>query len=109
MCIIPSPSRKRGVPIEGVFHMEESIRKRISLSLTTQEYEVIQNRCEQTNLSIADYMRQAALTGEIINYTATSKIMRVIGYLNYCSETTETSSLRQELKEVADQLWQFLK
>lgn len=82
---------------------------RITITLSDEEHQYITAQAKKCGISKASFIREAVLSGQVVNSCPEAQFRSMIAKLYTTAEQVEDTSIRTQLKEGADALWQYLK
>lgn len=83
--------------------------KYTKITLSDDEDQAITLAAQKCNLSKARYIKEMALSGQVVNSLPEAKIRSLIAEMYVLAEQVEDTIIRKQLKEGADSIWQSLK
>ena len=84
-------------------------KKSIKIIVTDEEDQQISAQAQNCGLSKNAYIKQMALTGQIINSMPEAKIRSILAGIYNLAEQTDDSTTSQQLRKGADQIWLSLR
>lgn len=86
---------------------KRSIRTIISVSDREDQY--IMEQAKKCGLSKSGFIREMALSGQVVNSLPEAKLRSTVAQLYNLAEQIEDVSIRDQIKKGADNLWRSLK
>lgn len=86
--------------------MDTKKNRRLTITLSDEEDKYITTQAQRCGLSKASFIREATLSGQVVNSLPEAKLRGMIARLYTLAEQIEDTSIRKQLKEGADDIWQ---